>query len=46
MLKLEFTLQELQVIAEALRELPYKQVAELLINIDRQVQPQLKKEPE
>lgn len=46
MYKLEFSMQELQIIAAALRELPYKQVAELLQNIDRQMQTQLTKEPE
>jgi len=43
--KLEFSLQEMQVIAEALRELPYKTVAGLLIKIDQQVQPQLVEQP-
>lgn len=46
MYKLEFSMQELQLIAAALRELPYKQVVELLQNIDKQMQPQLTKEPE
>lgn len=43
--KLEFSLQEMQIIAEALRELPYKTVAALLIKIDQQVQPQLVEQP-
>ena len=46
MFKVEFSMQELQLIAAALRELPYKQVVDLLQNIDRQVQPQLEKKPE
>lgn len=43
--KLEFNLQELQVIAEALREMPYKTVVGLLMKIDQQVQPQLVEQP-
>jgi hypothetical protein len=40
-MKLELTLQELEIVAAALREMPYKLVASLLTNIDGQVQPQL-----
>ncbi len=40
-LNLEFTLQEMQIIAQSLQELPYKTVAGLLQKIDHQVQPQL-----
>jgi hypothetical protein len=43
--KLEFSLQDLQIIAEALREMPYKTVVGLLQNIDQQVQPQLIEKP-
>ena len=39
---LEFEMQELQTIATALHELPYKQVAALLQKIDLQMAPQLK----
>ena len=42
---LQFSLQEMQIIAEALQELPYKTVAGLLIKIDQQVQPQLVEQP-
>jgi hypothetical protein len=42
---LEFEIQELQTIATALHELPYKQVAALLQKIDTQMAPQLKPEP-
>ena len=44
--KFEFTLAELNVILQGLSKLPYEQVASLLVKIDSQVQPQLKKEPE
>ena len=37
----EFEMQELQTIATALHELPYKQVAALLQKIDTQMAPQL-----
>jgi hypothetical protein len=43
--KLEFEMQELQTIATALHDLPYKQVAALLQKIDAQMAPQLKPEP-
>lgn len=39
--KLELTVDELQLIAGSLRELPYKVVVNLLQKIDRQVVPQL-----
>jgi len=39
--QLEFEMQELQTIATALHELPYKQVATLLQKIDTQMAPQL-----
>jgi hypothetical protein len=39
--KLELTVEELQLIAGSLRELPYKVVVNLLQKIDRQVIPQL-----
>jgi hypothetical protein len=39
--KLEFEMQELQTIAIALHDLPYKQVAALLQKIDTQMAPQL-----
>ena len=39
--KLELTVDELQLIAGSLRELPYKVVVNLLQKIDRQVIPQL-----
>lgn len=42
MLKFEFTLQEIQMIAQALHEIPYKIAAPLLQKIDSQAQPQLK----
>jgi hypothetical protein len=38
---LEFEMQELQTIATALHDLPYKQVASLLQKIDLQMAPQL-----
>lgn len=41
--KLELTVEELQIVAGALRELPYKTVVNLLQKIDRQVIPQLQK---
>lgn len=41
--KLELTVEELQIVAGALRELPYKVVVNLLHKIDRQVIPQLQK---
>lgn len=44
MLKLELTLQEIQIIAQCLHEAPYKVAAPLLQKIDSQVQPQLKGE--
>ena len=43
--QLEFDMQELQTIATALHELPYKQVAALLQNIDAQMAKQLNPEP-
>jgi hypothetical protein len=43
--QLEFEMQELQTIASALHELPYKQVAALLQKIDAQMAAQLKPEP-
>jgi hypothetical protein len=43
--QLEFEMQELQTIATALHELPYKQVVTLLQKIDTQMAPQLKPEP-
>jgi len=43
--QLEFEMQELQTIATALHELPYKQVAALLQKIDLQMAAQLKPEP-
>jgi hypothetical protein len=42
--QLEFEMQELQTIATALHELPYKQVAALLQKIDLQMAAQLKPE--
>ena len=39
--QLEFEMQELQTIAAALHDLPYKQVASLLQKIDFQMAPQL-----
>jgi len=44
MLKFEFSLQEIQLIAQALHEIPYKIAAPLLQKIDSQAQPQLKAE--
>jgi hypothetical protein len=44
--KIEVNLDELNMIVGVLRKLPYEQVASLLVKIDSQVQPQLKKEPE
>ncbi len=41
--KIELTVEELQLVAGALRELPYKAVVNLLQKIDRQVIPQLQK---
>jgi len=46
MIKLEFTLQELQIISQALHEMPYKFAAPILQKIDQQAQPQLKPQPE
>lgn len=43
---IEVKLDELNIIVGVLRKLPYEQVAGLLMKIDAQVQPQLKKEPE
>ena len=43
---IEVNLDELNIIVGVLRKLPYEQVATLLVKIDSQVQPQLKKEPE
>jgi len=43
---IEVNLDELNIIVGVLRKLPYEQVASLLVKIDSQVQPQLKKEPE
>ena len=43
---IEVNLDELNMIVGVLRKLPYEQVASLLVKIDSQVQPQLKKEPE
>jgi hypothetical protein len=43
--QLEFEMQELQTIATALHDLPYKQVVALLQKIDAQMAPQLKPEP-
>ena len=40
---LELTVDELQIVAGSLRELPYKVVVNLLQKIDRQVIPQLQK---
>ena len=45
-MKLELTMQELQLIVAGLREMPYKNVVELLQNIDRQVIPQLQPQQE
>ena len=45
-MKLELTMQELQIIVAGLREMPYKNVVELLQNIDRQVIPQLQPQKE
>ena len=44
MLKFEFSVQEIQIIAQALHEIPYKIAAPLLQKIDSQAQPQLKAE--
>ena len=44
--KIEVNLDELNIIVGVLRKLPYEQVASLLVKIDSQVQPQLKKEPD
>jgi len=44
MLKFEFSIQEVQVIAQALHEIPYKIAAPLLQKIDSQAKPQLKAE--
>jgi len=43
---IEVNLDELNIIVGVLRKLPYEQVPSLLVKIDSQVQPQLKKEPE
>lgn len=43
--QLEFEMHELQVIAQALHELPYKQVAGLLQKIDVQMAKQVTSEP-
>lgn len=43
---IEVNLDELNIIVGVLRKLPYEQVASLLLKIDSQVHPQLKKEPE
>lgn len=43
-IKLEFSLQEVQVISQALHEIPYKFAAPILQKIDSQAQPQLKEE--
>lgn len=43
-LKLEFTLQEVQMISQALHEAPYKIAAPILQKIDQQAQPQLNPE--
>ena len=45
-INIEVNLDELNIIVGVLRKLPYEQVASLLVKIDSQVQPQLKKEPE
>jgi hypothetical protein len=46
-IKLEFSIQELQIISQALHEVPYKFAAPILQKIDQQAQPQLQpKEPE
>lgn len=45
-MKLELTMQELQIIVAGLREMPYKTVVELLQNIDRQIIPQLQPQQE
>ena len=42
---LQFSLQEMQIIAEALREMPYKQVVALLQKIDLQMAKQMNPEP-
>lgn len=43
--QLEFELQEIQVIAAALHEMPYKQVVSLLQKIDLQMAKQMNPEP-
>ena len=43
-MKFELELQEIQLIAQALHEIPYKFAAPLLQKIDSQAQPQLKAE--
>jgi len=45
-IKLELSLQEIQVIGSALQELPYKTVVNLLNKIDQQVIPQIAPKPE
>lgn len=45
-MKLELTMQELQLIVAGLREMPYKNVVELLQSIDRQIIPQLQPQKE
>ena len=45
-IKLEFSLQEVQIISQLLHEAPYKIAAPILQKIDQQAQPQLQPEPE
>lgn len=46
MYELKFSLQDIQIVAAALRELPYKNVAALLQNLDEQLKPQMEKPAE
>lgn len=43
-IKLEFTIQELQIISQSLHEIPYKFAAPILQKIDAQAQPQMQAE--
>lgn len=43
--QLEFEMQEIQIIASALHEMPYKQVVALLQKIDLQMAKQMNPEP-
>lgn len=45
-IKLEFTLQEVQIISQLLHDAPYKIAAPILQKIDQQAQPQLQPKTE